>query len=236
MPLALAIETSGRIGSLALVDHDDRYQSARILSEQSFPHGLQHAAQIIPLIDSLCRSHSATPRDLRTVFLSTGPGSFTGLRIAITLAKSLAFSTAAKIVSVPTLDVLAQNAPTEVENLIILLDAKRDQIFTARFQRTDSALLCVEPPHLDTLAAMLSRAPRPVHLLGEGIPFHEKFLPKNDPSLLLTDPELWRARASALTHLALPLAAANQFADPYKLTPTYIRLPEAEEKWQQKNS
>src|SRR4051794_17468734 len=129
MPNPLAIEPSGRIGSIATV------RDGIVLCEESFPHGLQHAAQIIPIIDRLTRAQGWTPRDIQTLYLSIGPGSFTGLRIAVTLAKTLAFTTDCKIVAVPTVKVLAENAPPYATNLIIVLDAKRGQIFTARFQR-----------------------------------------------------------------------------------------------------
>jgi tRNA threonylcarbamoyladenosine biosynthesis protein TsaB len=230
MPRALAIETSGRIGSIAIV-HDDR-----ILAEEQFAHGLQHAAHIIPMIDRLCRQQHWTPRDIDHLYVSHGPGSFTGLRIGITLAKTMALATGVKIVPVPTVKVLAENAPGDAKNLIIVLDAKRDQIFTASFERaagsgqqarqwTES-----EPAHLDSLPAILTRSPRPVHLLGEGIPYHRKFVPENDPSIIITPEESWRARASAVAKLGSRLAQENHFADPLTLIPIYIRRPEAEEK------
>src|SRR5204862_450060 len=53
----------------------------------------------------------------------------------------------------------------------------------------------VEPPHLDSLSAMISRSSRPLHLLGEGIPYHQQFIPSNDPGLILTPPQSWRPRA-----------------------------------------
>src|SRR5579864_841388 len=127
MTRALAIETSSSIGSLAILEN------AAIVGEDQFPHGLQHAAQIIPRIDHLCRDRGWMPNEIREIYVSIGPGSFTGLRIGATLAKTLAFATGAKIVAVPSVLVLAENTPPEAMNLIIILDAKRDQIFTARF-------------------------------------------------------------------------------------------------------
>jgi tRNA threonylcarbamoyladenosine biosynthesis protein TsaB len=223
MPRALAIETSGNIGSIALSEESG------VVAEEQFPHGLKHAAEILPIIDRLCRARGWGPRDLEHLYVSAGPGSFTGLRIGITLAKTLAFATGVKLVAVPTLHVLAQNAPSEASSLIIVLDAKRDQIFTARFERRQNDWREVEPAHLDSLTAMLQRAPPPMHLLGEGIPYHEKFIP-DEPGIIVTPPELWRARASAVAKLGAELAGNGQFSDPDRLTPIYIRLPEAEEK------
>src|SRR5580658_7096599 len=172
MTWGIAIETSGRIGSVAVC------ADGRVLAEKSFEHGLQHAARILPTIDALCRDQSWAPRQIDECYVSTGPGSFTGLRIGITMAKTMAMATGVRLVAVPTPRVLAANAPDDVTNLILVLDAKRDQIFTARFERADSSQpwLENESAHLDDLRSMLSRAPRPVWLLGEGLPWHEKFL------------------------------------------------------------
>jgi len=115
-----------------------------------------------------------------------------------------------------------------------VLDAKRDQIFTARFERAGSEWIERESSRLDSLQAMLARSPRPVHLLGEGIPYHQKFIPE-DAGVIVTDEETWRARAAAVAELGMQMAMAGQFADPFQLSPIYLRKPEAEEKYEQTN-
>lgn len=223
--LALAIETSGRIGSVALMDQE------RLLSEQSFSHGLMHAAQLVPLIDRMLMEAGRGVDAIETVYFSHGPGSFTGLRIGATLAKTLAFAKGVRIVTVPTLRILAENAPEQAKDLIVVLDAKRGQIFTARFQRDQTKWVEVEPAHLDTLADMLGRAPRPVYLLGEGIAYHEQFIPSDDHSIIRTAPQLWQARAAVVGRLGRSLALRGCYAEADALQPLYIRPPEAEEKW-----
>jgi tRNA threonylcarbamoyladenosine biosynthesis protein TsaB len=223
---AIALETSGRIGSIALVE------SGRVLAEEEFPHGLRHAAGIIGILDRLTRAQKWTPRDIEEIYVSTGPGSFTGLRVGITVAKTLAFSIGAKVVAVPSTEVLAHNAPAGWQNSIIVLDAKRGQIFTARFVDVEGNPTIAEPPHLDTLAEMLGRSPRPVHLIGEGIPYHRPAIPE-DPRVIVADESAWRARAAVVAKIGSQFARAGQFIDPQQLAPLYIRRPEAEEKWEQ---
>lgn len=230
MSRALAIETSGRIGSVAAV------LDGRVVAEEQFEHGLAHAAHIIPMIDRLCAGQHWKPGDIQHLYVSAGPGSFTGLRIGITLAKTLALSTGVKLVAVPSVRVLAENAPQDATHLVIVLDAKRDQLFTARFERSasDDEWIEREPAHLDSLASVLDRSPRPVHLLGEGIPFHRKFIPTDDSTIIVTPEDCWRARAAAVAKIGMQLAAEGHFADPFTLTPIYIRRPEAEEKFEQR--
>jgi tRNA threonylcarbamoyladenosine biosynthesis protein TsaB len=223
---ALAIETSGRQGSVALA------AGSNILTDASFAHGLKHAAGLLPLIDQLMREQQWTPSSLKYLYVSHGPGSFTGLRIAITLAKTIAFATGAKIVPVPTLRVLANNAPDEARNVVIVLDAKRDQIFTARYEWVSDQWIEREPAHLDRLAAMLSRSPRPVHLLGEGIPFHEQFVPADRAGIILTSESTWVARASVVAQIGIKLADEGRFVEPSAFVPLYVRIPEAQEKYE----
>jgi tRNA threonylcarbamoyladenosine biosynthesis protein TsaB len=229
MPRGLAIETSGRTGSVAVA------QDGVVLAEEQFAHGLKHAAGLVPMIDRLCRSVGWRPTDVEELYVSVGPGSFTGLRVGVTLAKTLAFATGAKLVAVPTVEVLARNAPADARHVVIVLDAKRDQIFTARLRRDGHAWQVDEPATLDSLPAALARSPRPVHLIGEGIPYHLKFLPANDERVVVTPEDAWRARAAAVVELGHTMARRGTFTDPQSLSPVYVRKPEAEEKWEQQN-
>jgi len=222
---AIAIETSGRRGSIATV------RAGSVIAEETFEHGLKHAAGIIVIIDRLTRAAGWTPTDLHEVYISAGPGSFTGLRVGVTVAKTLALALDVKLVAVPSVEVLAHNAGADWQNLIIVLDAKRDQIFTASFANRAGQPIETEPARLDALATVLARTPRPVHLLGEGIPYHRKFIPEA-ADVLITPEEIWRARAAAVAQIGYAMARAGQFTDPDRLTPIYIRKPEAEEKWE----
>lgn len=226
MARVLALETSGRVGSVAVA------RDGAVVAEEQFSHGLKHAAGIVPILDRLCRALGWTPRDVEEIHVSVGPGSFTGLRVGVTVAKTLAFATGARVVAVPTAEVLARNAPPGWRNLVIVLDAKRDQIFTATFANVGGRPVPTEPARLDALAAVLSRVPRPVHLLGEGIPYHTKFIPTDDPGVIVTPEELWQARAGAVVELGAEQARRGDYADVDKLAPIYVRRPEAEEKWQ----
>jgi tRNA threonylcarbamoyladenosine biosynthesis protein TsaB len=151
------------------------------------------------------------------------------LRIGITLAKTLAFATGAKVVAVPSMRVLVENASSEAQHGIVVLDAKREQVFTARFERVEGKWVEREAAHVEALSSMLERAPRPVELIGEGIAFHKQFIPQ-DTRIVIAPEERWRARAGVLARLGRELAQEGRFVDPFVLEPIYIRPPEAQEK------
>jgi tRNA threonylcarbamoyladenosine biosynthesis protein TsaB len=226
MVRGLAIETSGKVGEIAVAE------DGRAVAVERFSHGLRHAAGIVPIIDRLCAQRAWRPADVEEVYVSAGPGSFTGLRVGITVAKTLALATGARVVAVPTVEVLARNAPAGWENLIIVLDAKRGQIFTASFENREGKPVLREPAHLSSLAEMLGKTGRPVHLLGEGLPFHAGEPGTETAGVVRTDAELWGGRAEAVAEIGWALARAGRFADAAALTPIYIRKPEAEEKYE----
>ena len=227
--MLLAVETSSSVGSIALCDGVD------LLGQCTFSHGLQNAARVLPLIDELCRERGITAKDFTDVAVSIGPGSFTGLRIGVTLAKTLAFATGAKLLAVPTLPVIASNAPSDSQWVMPILDAKRDQVFAAVYRRgkQNAQLDEVEPAQLIHLPELLARTPRPLLVLGEGVNRHRQHLEcsANRQSQMTIAPEdLWWPRAATVAHLALQLREQGAYANPFKLTPLYIRKPEAQER------
>jgi len=140
--LILAMETSSRIGSVALaLGHD-------LLGQTTFSAPMQHSAEIMPAIVELLLQSGYSPLDLDQVHISVGPGSFTGLRIAVAAAKAMHLANGVRIVAVDSLDAIAANvkdAPPDpafqsisqesrILRLATLLDAKRGQFFTAVYE------------------------------------------------------------------------------------------------------
>ena len=135
-PLILAIETSGRLGSVALAQGD------KLLAESHFSGQMRHSAEIFPAITDLLSKFSKKPDQIEHVYISIGPGSFTGLRIAVTLAKTLALANNTKIIAVDTLDCIAANVNPrdKSEQLGVILDAKRGQFFIAVYEITNDEI------------------------------------------------------------------------------------------------
>jgi tRNA threonylcarbamoyladenosine biosynthesis protein TsaB len=103
----LAVETSGARGGIALADGD------KLLGEVMLGEGLRHGRDLVPTIKDACERAGWDRRRIDLVAVSIGPGSFTGVRIAVTLAKVMAFDAGSKVVAVPSLRVMAENAPPD---------------------------------------------------------------------------------------------------------------------------
>lgn len=143
--LILAVETSSRVGSAALA------LGPRLLAESRFTGPMQHSSELFPAIGDLLRNHGHVPMDIDQVHLAIGPGSFTGLRIAVAMAKAMHLANAVGIVTVDSLDVVAANlseVPTSQSEtcsdetgiaiparIAALFDAKRSQFYVSVYQQ-----------------------------------------------------------------------------------------------------
>lgn len=193
----LAIETSSRRGFVALGRGDE------IIDVVELPAKRRHNLDLVPTIDTLCRKHDLAPADLGEVYVSLGPGSFTGLRIAIATAKMLALTLGVKIIGVPTLDLLCAQHP----EAMVCLNVKRDTAWSA-------APSLDLPPALRSLDDIRATAlPLIADTLDNAIP---------------AEPDV-----RVLYQLGRAAAANNGYHDPLTLLPEYIREPEAVTLWDQ---
>jgi tRNA threonylcarbamoyladenosine biosynthesis protein TsaB len=223
--LCLALETTGRIGSVAIgID-------GKLSDEKTFSAPLRHNAELFDTIDVLLKQLSAAANQINHIYISIGPGSFTGVRISVTLAKMMALANQCKIVSVNTSDVIAQNVIDESTNKIAsIIDAKRGQFFIAVFERKNNQWEKIQPDCMMTADEFRAKfGNEPIQLLGEGLLYYAKNF--ETANIKILDNNLWSPKASNVFKLGTQLAQQGQFADPVGLVPLYIRKPEAEEKW-----
>ncbi|HOK96353.1 MAG TPA: tRNA (adenosine(37)-N6)-threonylcarbamoyltransferase complex dimerization subunit type 1 TsaB [Anaerohalosphaeraceae bacterium] len=228
--LILAIETSGRTGSAA-IGRDDTL-AAQIV----FSGFMRHSAELFGAIEELLRQAGAVPSDIRQVYITGGPGSFTGLRIAVTAAKMLAFALKSRIIAADSMDVLAENGTDYIlqtgqmlDSIVTVLDAKKDFFYTAVYDWTGNGWEKKIGTEMTTAEQLLDRLAQSgrknVGLLGEGLLYYaDKF---KSPFTCLLDKAFWPATAGGLYRVGRRLAALNRFADPLSLTPFYIRKPDA---------
>ncbi len=228
---ALALETSSDIGSAALG------LAGKVVDSVTLSGPRRHAAEFLPAIADLCSRRSVSPQALRTVFVSRGPGSFTGLRIGVTVARMLGFAGGVRVVTVPTLDVIAQNAldvPDRPSRLAVMVDAKRHHVYAALFAyRGDRYETMAQPEEVAPEGFLNEHGGTGGAVVGDGASLHADAIHAAGWTVL---PEsLFRPRAETVFSLGAELEAAGSFTDYRSLVPTYIRPPEAEEKWRQRN-
>jgi tRNA threonylcarbamoyladenosine biosynthesis protein TsaB len=224
--VALAIETSGRVGSVVVA------RGPTIVVSGSFSTLHQHGVELLPTVDRLCREAGVEPADIAHVYASGGPGSFTGVRIALTFAKALSMARGAAVVRVPSLEVIAQNAlelPSRPARVAVVLDAKRSHVYTAHFDLQDGCYVPRDEPAERDPAEYLAEL-GPVGVLGEGVALHAAAIARC-PNAVVLPSELNAAQAVTVHLIGRRMAQNGQFCDLDALVPVYIRQAEAEEKW-----
>lgn len=224
----LAIETSSRCGSISLGCEDDLLATLELVQPR------RHNIDLMPAVDKLCCRYGGSPRTLTQVFVSVGPGSFTGLRIAIVTAKMLSIVSGARLVAVPTIDVLAQNGPDDAKHLAVCLNLKHDSVYACLFDRDGDKWRAITSPELTTLDKLFNVAPRPLTIVADTLgPSID--LDGHD-ALHLVPPQAARPRSDAVWHLGRAAAERDEYTDPYKLVPLYIRPPEAVALWDKRTN
>ena len=246
-PYILAVETSSRIGSVVIA------LGEKMLGETVFSAPLRHSAEIFPAIGGLLDQFDLKPGQIEHVYISGGPGSFTGLRIATTLAKTMQLANAAKIVTVDTLDVVTANVinltnkknmsmpnhkfpDMNGERVAAVLDAKRGQFFIAVYDCETNDRRQAEgravwrkilPDSLMTISQFLTRfacKTKPIWLLGDGLLYYKDKFQADGVHFL--DEKYWSPRAGKVHLLGRQMALKEQFADALTLTPNYLRKPD----------
>lgn len=225
----LAIETSGRSGSVTLGRGDDVIDTAEL------PHKRRHNVELIPTIDALCREHKVAPGEIGQVYVSLGPGSFTGLRVGITTAKMLALASSVEVFGISTLDVLAENAPADTQHVAVCLNLKRDTVHSAVYRRDGDAWTVVVEPELRTMAELLEACPRPVSVIGDPLPGVPAVPDEYAQGVTVLDPGYAVGRSEAVWRLGRRAADSREPDDPMRLVPLYIREPEAVELWNRRH-
>lgn len=228
----IAIETSSRIGSIALG------MGKTFLGQTTFNTPLRHSTELLPGIQSLLAQHKLTPKDIELVCISIGPGSFTGLRIAVTTAKIMALANQTEIVPVNTLDAIATNVTTEqtetIQTIAPIIDAKRNKFFVAGYKAPTHQSPHQEVPekiledHLmtpESFSEFFKNQPGSVGILGDGLVYYaQRFSAEN---VVVLDQSLWGPQAAAIFHLGVKQAEQGLFADPMTLIPNYLRSAQA---------
>lgn len=129
----LAIETTTFTGSLALCEDDQLVGQARLPSDS------RSAQSLAPAIHALLSDHAWPVNSLQLIAVVQGPGSFTGLRVGVTTAKTLAYAISAEVIGIDTLEVLAAQAGATTGCIYPIVDAQRKQLFTACFTWPEGA-------------------------------------------------------------------------------------------------
>jgi tRNA threonylcarbamoyladenosine biosynthesis protein TsaB len=231
--LILAFDTSGFAGSVALLD------GPRVLCELALPGERRSAQTLAPAIDRLLKDAGFQPRRVRLVATTLGPGSFTGLRVGVTTAKTFAYAVGAEVLGISTLEAVAHGVPAELlaadeREVHAVIDAQRRELFVGRYRGCSGEAEGKLPRMTRMDADCIVPVERWLQELGPGTIVTGAGLSKIEeqmPSHVVIVPKESREpRASVVGRLAWRDYQAGRREDLWKLAPVYLRPSYAEEK------
>src|SRR5256885_3810916 len=158
----LAVETSSLAGGVALLDGE------RLVAEYQLDVSVTHSERLMSAVDRVLGDARWTARDLAGLAVAVGPGSFTGLRIAVSTVKGLALALDLPIAAVPTLDAMAAALPWAALPVCPVLDARKGEVYASLY-RWDGEAMRREWDYLALApAALAARLDEPVLVVGDG--------------------------------------------------------------------
>jgi tRNA threonylcarbamoyladenosine biosynthesis protein TsaB len=221
----LAFDTSTWACVVALV------RGGVVLAERVERTRSSHAGTLPVLVEAVFADAGERLEAGDAVAVSIGPGSFTGLRIGLSFAKGLVFARGCRLVGVPTLDALALGAPEWEGRLCAVLDARKQEVYAALYERDGRGIVRRGVPFAvgaATLAAEL--AGRPCTFVGDAVGAYADVFRRvlGEDARLVSDAQ-YPPCAGAVARLAAARLARDPTGDdPVALAPFYLRPPDAE--------
>ncbi|MFU8819627.1 MAG: tRNA (adenosine(37)-N6)-threonylcarbamoyltransferase complex dimerization subunit type 1 TsaB [Desulfurivibrio sp.] len=221
-PLILALETSGRCGSVALVDQ------AGCRAEYSLQSSRTHSRRLLEAVARLMAECQVEWDQLDGIAVGLGPGSFTGLRIGLASAKGLVLATGKPLLGISSLDALAGQGLPSPYPICALIDARKQEVFAAFYEEGEQLQRVGEYLAI-TPADLAARITRPTLLIGSGAELYRHLLQEKLGELArFAPPALFFPRAAAIGHLALTEWQRQNFLDPGRAVPLYVRTSDAQ--------
>lgn len=226
----LAVDTSSNVATVAVMEDD------LLLGEYILNHKKTHSQKIMPMIEQLLCDLELTASDIDIFAAAVGPGSFTGLRIGVATVKALAHATGKRVVSVGTLEALAYNVPHCEHIIVPIMDARRNNIFTASYIWDEGFKEIGEPEGItieecvDACGNFLETV-----FVGDGAIIHKDYIvEKLGDKAIFPHGAVLNSRASSVAAIALERAKKGETQSYLEMKPFYIKKSQAEKELEEK--
>jgi len=228
----LGIDTSTPCGSIGLIEGD------QILCEYSVNRKMSHSERVLKTIDRVLEDSGISIGDVDGFAISRGPGSFTGLRIGVSVVKGLALATGRRVAGVSTLDALAQNARYFPHLICPLLDARKGEVYTALYRSTEKKGLTKFAPEMAIKPRdLLGRIEGEVLFLGDGVYTYGDLIRRELGDMAHIAPFPFNfVRGAVVAQLGRRSLEKGEYLDLEGFTPQYLRKSDAELMWKGKTA
>jgi len=214
--MLLAIDTSTAQVGLAL------YDDQRVHAETLWSANAHHTTQVAPAIQELLARCDLSMQNIRAVAVAIGPGSFTSLRVGLSLAKGIALARQIPLLGIPTLDILAAAQPTGEHSLLAVIAAGRKRLAAQTYQAAAGAWQASGSLQSVTFDELLNSLAHPTFLIGEFSAEERQRLARKKSLALLAPLSRCARRPALLAELAWARLQNNESDAPAALAPIYL--------------
>ncbi len=229
----LSVECSATPCSVAVSEN------GKILASAFSNVKLTHSQTLMPMVEAVLRSSLLSINDIGAFAVSSGPGSFTGVRIGISAIKGMAQANNLPCISVSTLESMAQNYSDTECFVCAVMDARCKQVYNALFSNENGVCerLCDDRAlAIDDLVpeiVELANKGKKIYIVGDGAEIFYEAIKETD-NVLLADEQRRFQNATGVSAVAEKMFKNNNYITAKELQPKYLRLPQAERELKRK--
>jgi tRNA threonylcarbamoyladenosine biosynthesis protein TsaB len=218
--MLLAVDTSTTQVGLAI------YDGAQIISEYAWRSSQRHTVELAPAVSELLARCGLTMENIRWLGVALGPGSFTSLRVGLSLMKGIALARGLPLVGIPTLDILAAAQPASKLPLVALIQAGRGRLAVGWYKNSRKGWQAQSPARVMTFEKLMEEVQKPALVCGELTAEETREL-KEKTDVHLASPAQSVRRPAILAELAWEHTLAGNLDDAATLSPIYLHVAEA---------
>ncbi len=217
----LAIDTATRNSGLAI------YDGAQVLYECVWNGGNYHSVDLAPGIQLALQKANIGIQDLKAIAVAIGPGSYTGLRIGLALAKGLALTHKLALIAVPTLDIVAAGQAVQDLPLAAVLQAGRGRLAVGMYVNKKGAWQQKSEPTLLNIEELTDSIKKPTLIAGELDENERRVLGRKHKNALIASAAWSQRRPAVLAEIGWERWQAGKLDDPAGLGPAYLQASDA---------
>jgi tRNA threonylcarbamoyladenosine biosynthesis protein TsaB len=223
--IILGIETATMTGGLALMDE------GKLIAEYTLNMKTTHSSRLMPALDWILKDALLDKNQIDGIAISTGPGSFTGLRIGLATAKGLALGLDIPLIGIGTLDALANNVSYPAYQVCAILDARKKEVYSAFYKCENDVLVKKSHYQVISPAELVDQIHEKTIMLGDAIDVYGEYFKEKLGDLVVFAPDAQRLpRAAVVAEMGLAKLKLGEILDLASSEPYYIRSSDAEGK------
>ena len=217
--MLLAVDTSTSQLGLAI------YDGSQVVGEYAWRSSQRHTVELAPAVFDLLTRCGLSMDDVRSLGVALGPGSFTSLRVGLSLVKGLAIARGLPLIGIPTLDILAAAQPLSKLPMLAAIQAGRGRLAAGWYKRSKGSWKSTEPARVVTAKALAEEVQSPTLVCAE-LSAGEREILTTNPAIQLASPAQSVRRPAILAELAWARWQVNDVDDAAALAPIYLHVAE----------